>query len=179
MDIKQDIKEFISSLKISEDGSLLYGGERMVFTTSVLMSIAFTAAPYDKFGDTMRTVYRRGISKYGREMAKENEHLGARGAFENMLKFFGKLGWGRPEIIEFSDVKIVFRVYSSLYGKEVGDYLKLRGIQPMATCPFGYAAEGVLNYFAEKEGKPPVLSEEVKCTAKGDAFCEFIVIRQI
>lgn len=179
MDIKQEIKEFISSLKISEDGSLLCEEDRVVFTTSVLMSIAFTAAPYDKFGDTMRIVYRRGISKYAREIAKENEHLGAREIFENMLKFFGKLGWGRSEIIEFSDTKIVFRVYSSLYGKDVGDYLRLRGRPPMATCPYGYVAEGVLNYFAEKEGKPPVLSEEVKCTAKGDAFCEFIVIRQI
>jgi predicted hydrocarbon binding protein len=177
MDIKEEIKEFLNSLKISQDGSLLYGNERVVFTPSVLMSIAFTAAPYNKFGDTMRTVYRRGISKYAREIAKENENLGARGVLEYLLKFFGKLGWGRPEIIEFSDSRIIFRVYSSLYGKEVGNYLKLMGTQPMATCPYGYAAEGVLNYFAEKEGKPLYISEEVKCAAKGDDFCEFIVIR--
>ncbi|MGQ9721817.1 MAG: V4R domain-containing protein [Candidatus Jordarchaeum sp.] len=176
MDIKQEIKEFLRSLKITENGSLLYRGERVVFTPSVLMSIAFTAAPYEKFGDTMRAVYRSSIVKYGREIAKENEHLGIRGVFEYLLKFFSTLGWGRSEITEFSGLKIIFRVYSSLYGKEVGSYLKLKGLEPQPSCPFGYAAEGVLNYFAEKEGKPLYVSQEVKCAAKGDEFCEFIII---
>nr|MDO8079170.1 V4R domain-containing protein [Candidatus Freyarchaeota archaeon] len=177
MDIEKVVKEFLSSLRITEDGSLLYGDERMVFTNSVLMSIAFVAAPYERFGDTMTAIYRRSIEKYGRKTAEENEHLGAKNALEHLLKFFAALGWGRPEITEFSESRVSFKVYSSLYGEEAGNYLRFKGKEPPASCPFGYAVEGVLNYFAEKERKPSFISQEVKCGAKGDEFCEFIVFR--
>ncbi|MHA1606490.1 MAG: hypothetical protein ACTSWP_02945 [Candidatus Freyarchaeota archaeon] len=176
MSIPDKVKEFFNSLEIKEDGSLIYDDERLVFTPTVLLSVALMAVPLEKFGGVIQTVYRRGFARYGRALAESREKLGAKGVVEYFLNLLSIMGSGRAELVDFSESRVSFRMYSSLYGEDVGNYLKAKGLEPRPVCPYGYVVEGILNYFAEKEGKPSTFtSEETKCIANGDEFCEFII----
>ncbi|MEM1884939.1 MAG: V4R domain-containing protein, partial [Candidatus Jordarchaeales archaeon] len=104
--------------------------------------------------------------------------LGAREALEKYLADNTSTGFGRGELVEFNEQRVVFRVYGSLYGEEAGNYFKMKGMETEPLCTQGFVAEGILNYFAEKEGKPLFSSQEVKCRAVGDEYCEFVLERK-
>ncbi|MEM2046628.1 MAG: V4R domain-containing protein [Candidatus Jordarchaeales archaeon] len=176
-ELPKDIRSFIDGIEITEDGALIFKGRRFVFAPGVLFSVSLMGALVERFSRVLGPVGRRALVNYGRRLAKELESLGAKGVLEYYLSLEHLMGFGRNELVEFSESRVVYRVYGSLYGEETGAYFKMKGIEPTATCNSGYIVEGILNYFAEKEGKPLFTSEEVKCKAKGDEYCEFVVGR--
>lgn len=173
---EEAIKGFLSLLDVKEDGTVGIGGDRTLLTPSMLFSIAYWMLPLEKFGDMIYAVYRRANNEYGKYLSRQGEKYGA----ENVLNFFlnsaSSMGWGymKTTKVDGQEVKIV--MHQPLYGEECGAYIKLKGLNPQPSCaPMGYIVEGVLNYFAEKEGEPPFTAREEKCVAKGDKFCEFIL----
>ncbi|MEM1658025.1 MAG: V4R domain-containing protein [Candidatus Jordarchaeales archaeon] len=178
-ELSKDIKSFIDGIEIDESGALSFKGRRFVFVPGVLFSISLMGALVERYSKMLEPVRRRALVNYGRKLAEKMEALGAKGVLEYYLSLEYLMGFGRNELIEFGESQVVFRVYSSLYGEETGAYFKMRGVQPSATCSSGYVAEGILNYFAEKDGKPLFTSEEVKCKAKGDEYCEFVLKRSL
>jgi len=171
------VRKFVERLRVTVDGSLVFDARRYVFTPSLLVTVALFAVPMERFGGSVKPFFRRALVNYGRRRAVKDEGLGARGAFEKYLAENSSTGFGRCELAEFGDSRVVFRVYGSLYGEEVGNYFRSRGMKPEPVCTQGFVAEGILNYFAEKEGKPAFSSQEVKCKAMGDDYCEFVLER--
>ncbi|MEM4445986.1 MAG: V4R domain-containing protein [Candidatus Jordarchaeales archaeon] len=172
------VREFMKRLKVTVDGSLVADSKRFVFTPGLLVSVAIFAVPVERFGGSVKPLFRRAFIKYGTRRAMKDEGLGARGALEKYLADNTSTGFGRGELVEFNEQRVVFRVYGSLYGEEAGNYFKMKGMETEPLCTQGFVAEGILNYFAEKEGKPLFSSQEVKCRAVGDEYCEFVLERK-
>ncbi|MEM2156715.1 MAG: hypothetical protein QXQ05_09170 [Candidatus Jordarchaeales archaeon] len=173
---EEAIRGFLRLLEVREDGSVGIGRDRTLLAPGILFSIAYWMLPLEKFGDVIYAIYRRANNEYGRYLSEQGENYGA----ERVLKFFlasaSSMGWGNMEITEFSDSKAKFLIHQPLYGEESGAYRKLKGLEPQPVCTtMGYIVEGILNYFAEKEGKPSFTSKEEKCVARGDKFCEFTI----
>ncbi len=176
-ELPRDIKRFIDGIEITEDGALMFKGHRFVFVPGVLLSISLMGALIERFSGMLNPVARRALVNYGRKLAEEMENLGARSVLDHYLSLEHLMGFGKNELVEFSDSQVVYRIHGSLYGEETGAYFKMKGIEPTAVCASRYIVEGILNYFAEKEGKPLFTSDEVKCKAKGDKYCEFVLKR--
>ncbi len=176
-ELPKDIRSFIDGIEITDDGALMFKGRRFVFAPGVLFSVSLMGALVERYSGILSPVGRRALVNYGKKLAKEMESLGARGVVEYYLSLEHLMGFGRNELVEFSESQVVYRIYGSLYGEETGAYFRMKGMEPTAVCNSGYIVEGILNYFAEKEGKSPFTSEEVKCKAKGDEYCEFVVKR--
>ena len=173
----KNIEEFMDCFEVTENGSLVFNGRRYVFTTGLLVALSLFAIPKERYGNSFRPFLRRALVSYGRKRALREEEYGVKGALERYLAENYLTGFGRTELVEFSDSRVVVRVYGSLYGEEAGRYIRDRGMKPEPVCVMGYVVEGILNYFAEKEGKPLFLSREVKCKAMGDEYCEFLLER--
>ena len=170
---EESIKRFLDRLEAREDGSVGIGGERLFLGPSILFSIAYYMLPIERFGDMIYAVYRRAHNEYGRYLSWQGEKYGAEGVLNFFLASASSMGWGKMDAwVEDSEFK--FLIHQSLHGEDVGAYRKLRGLEPQPACiNIGYIVEGILNYFAEQEGKPPFSVREEKCVAKGDEHCEF------
>jgi predicted hydrocarbon binding protein len=175
----ESVKRFIESLKITERGSLFTGDKRLCLTVPTLIAYAFKFAPEQRIGKhSIESIYRMGFSDYGAEFAASNENGGLREILESLLNSFTSYGWGRMEILSCDEenLEVSFRVYSSIYGEEYANYFKSEKMRSYPACPYGYAVEGVLSVFSERKGKPGTFfSNELKCIAKGDEYCEFVV----
>ncbi len=168
----ESIRGFLNLLEVKEDGSVGIGRERLLLAPGILFSIAYSMLPIEKFGDMIYAVYRRAHNEYGRYLSLQGEKYGAEGVLKFFLASASSMGWGKMDAwLDGSRIK--FLIHQSLYGEEGGAYRKLRGLRPQPACiSIGYIVEGILNYFAEQEGKPPLAAREEKCTAKGDEHCE-------
>ncbi len=173
------VKRFIESLRITEDGSLVSDGKRFSFTVPAFLVSSLKLIPEERVGRAVvEPIYRKCYSDYGAELAQENKELSLKETVELLLNSFTCYGWGRGELLHCDEEKleVSFRVYASVYGEEYANYFKGKGGAPYPVCPYGYAVEGILNVFAERKGeKKTFSSQEVKCVAKGDEYCEFIV----
>lgn len=175
----ENIKHLIESLKITKEGSVFTDSKRLCLTVPSLITYGFKFAPEQRVGrNTIESIYRMSFSDYGAEFAAKNENKGLRETLESLLNSFTSYGWGRMEIINCNEEKleVSFRVYSSIYGEEYSNYFKSEKVPPYPACPYGYAVEGVLDVFSKRKDKQATFfSSEVKCIAKGDEYCEFIV----
>ncbi len=176
-DPRETISLFLRILEARNDGSIgIMEGDSVLMAPSLLFSLAYWIIPLEKFGEAINTAYKKACNGYGEYLAKQGGKYGA----EAILRFFfssaSSMGWGGMEVTEFTESNIKFRIYQSLYGEDGGAYIKLKGLEPRPVCaPVGYIAEGVINYFAEKEEGSPLTVKEEKCIAKGDKYCEFTI----
>jgi len=121
----------------------------------------------EKFGDGILQGFKEGSRKGGRELAN---HL----KIENLeeAKFFietlGRLGYGK--IIEFKEEseKIIIRIKDSWTSRA------LKYNNYTTKFPTCYIELGLFQGILEGALKKEVESEEVKCQAKGDEYCEFL-----
>jgi len=174
----EEVVKLLSKLKPASEGSLMFEEERVILTTATFLVDALKMLPEERFGKIVETIYHKAFVKYGRWLAEEKEFLGPRGVVEDLLRLFAAYGWGKTELVSFNEetLSVSFRVYASIYGER---YRKLSEYKDEAftpQCPMGYAVEGALSFFAQKKGVPPPVSEEVKCIARGDPYCEFVII---
>jgi predicted hydrocarbon binding protein len=175
----ENVKRLIESLKITKDGSVFTEEKRLCLTVPSLITYGFKFAPEQKVGrNTIESIYRMGFSDYGEEFAASNKNSGLKETLGSLLNLFTSYGWGRMELLNCDEEKleVSFRVYSSIYGEEYTGYFKSEKVTSYPACPYGYAVEGVLSAFSKRKDNPTTFfSNEVKCIAKGDEYCEFVV----
>jgi len=174
----EEIWEFINRLEAGSDGVVKIGRERILFVEGGMYSLAQTLLPTELFGGVVYGAYIKAHVDYGRSLAKQGEKYGVEGVLDFFLSSASSMGWGKLEMVKFEDPEVVFRTYQSIYAETAGHYIRKKGLTRRPVCTYGWIVEGILNYFAKVEGKPPFICREKKCIAKGDEHCEFVLSRQ-
>lgn len=106
----------------------------------------------------------RWINRFSKEWGlKDNKFI------EAVQNFYAELGWGKFSVEENSKNELVVRVENSFIARGYGN-------SEVPVCHFlrGYNA-GLAEVLRGNE----IDAEEVKCAAKGDDCCEFVMKRMI
>lgn len=173
----EDIWRFLSRLEVKGDSSVGIGRERMLLVEGGMYSIAQMLVPVELFGGVVYAAYMKAHVDYGRLLAKQGEKYGVEKVVDFFLSSASSMGWGKAEVTKFEEREVVFRVYQSVHADVARSYIARRRLAKRPICTYGWIVEGILNHFAEAEGKPPFTSREEKCVAKGDDYCEFVLQR--
>ncbi len=126
------------------------------------MGTGFGLMLYHTFFDSGTEVYREFFSVLaGRreDQARLFEHV------------FRLAGYGVLEVVEFTDRKLVARVYDSIECKHLGEFEEAESMM----------IRGLLAGFAAAEwgvDKRDVEPRETKCIKRGDPYCEFVITRK-
>ncbi|MCZ7355659.1 MAG: hypothetical protein O8C66_13900 [Candidatus Methanoperedens sp.] len=111
------------------------------------------------FYEAGKNAGERWINRFSTDWGLKNEKF-----IEAVQNFYAELGWGKFNIDD-SDDEIVIRVENSFIARGYGN-------SKVEVCHFlrGYNAG-----LAEVLKCRTIDAEEVKCAAKGDNFCEFVM----
>lgn len=104
----------------------------------------------------------RSMSKVFQRYLKEGENLEA--VFNKIGSYYARWGWGRVEkvLLREKTGELIIRIHDNAFAREQHTQ--------MPSCFF---VKGYLEGLVEKLTGKHVTSEETKCMAKGDAYCEF------
>ncbi len=102
----------------------------------------------------------RWINRFSKEWDLKDKKF-----IEAVQNFYAELGWGKFSIEENNKNELVVRVENSFIARGYG-------ISEVSVCHFlrGYNA-GLAEVLKGKD----IDAEEVRCIAKGDEFCEFVM----
>ncbi len=145
----------------------------------VMISIDYF--PYDimkdleeLFGPVGDSILYRGGEKVGKRLVKDYTKIAPidnLDIFDVMSAIGWYFGWGVGCIKE-DNGKYVVRVYDSF---EAESYIRNQGISNKPVCHF---LRGVLVGVIEEITKDICKGTELKCKAKGDDYCEFLIERK-
>ncbi|MBS7247988.1 MAG: hypothetical protein QXN15_09195 [Candidatus Jordarchaeales archaeon] len=176
--MNEKIWKLIDMLEVRGDGEICIGRERILLVEGGMYSLAQMLLPVELFGGVVYGAYMRSHLDYGRFLAKQGRKYGLERVLDFFLSSASSMGWGKLELVEFEESRVVLGTYQSIYAETAKDYIAKTGLKRRPVCTYGWVVEGILNYFAEVEGKPPFVSKEEKCVAKGDNYCEFVLSRK-
>jgi predicted hydrocarbon binding protein len=112
------------------------------------------------FYETGKKAGMRWINRFSKEWGLKDKKF-----IEAVQSFYAELGWGKFNIDESSENELVIEVENSFIARGYG-------ISEVAVCHFlrGYNAG-----LAEVLKCKAIDAEEVRCAAKGDDCCEFVM----
>ncbi|HIP85658.1 MAG TPA: hypothetical protein EYH17_03315 [Pyrodictium sp.] len=107
----------------------------------------------------------KGLSEEIKRRMDERRASGLEELARDAVKLLEELGFGKVELVESNPQKFVVRMYSSatsMYAKK-----------GKTVC---HLERGMLVGIAENIMGKRYVAKEVKCRAKGDAYCEFVIV---
>ncbi len=112
------------------------------------------------FYEAGKSAGERWINRFSREWGLKGKRF-----IEAVQNFYAELGWGKFSVEESNKNELVVRVENSFIARGYGD-------SKVAVCHFlrGYNAG-----MAEVLKGRGIDAEEVRCAAKGDDCCEFVM----
>lgn len=107
----------------------------------------------------------RSMAKVFQRYLKESESLEV--VFNKISNHYARLGWGRIEKVFLREKtgELIVRIYDNAFARE-----------QHSQVPSCFFVKGYLEGLTEKLAGKHVTSEEIKCMAKGDPYCEFQII---
>ncbi|HID66309.1 MAG TPA: hypothetical protein EYP32_05715 [Aquificaceae bacterium] len=107
----------------------------------------------------------RGLAEEVKRRMDERKASGLEELARDAVKLLEELGFGKIELVESSPEKFVVRMYSSA--------TSMHAKKGKAVC---HLERGMLVGIAESILGKRYVAKEVKCRAKGDDYCEFIIM---
>ena len=159
-------------LNIDEKGIVTSNGIRnIILTTAYFTGIQKTLEEIIGPDGAASCLYRAGFQE-GMKLAKVfMEEVGTAGkdVFNKYVSYLSKRGWGILTVKEYSDTKVVIvntnSIASEFEKRDIPSCHSMRGI-----------LGGIMQAVVDPEQKKyRIHVEEVKCVAKGDEHCEFVI----
>ena len=107
----------------------------------------------------------KGLAEEVKRRMNERGVSGLEELASDAVKLLEELGFGKVELVESSSEKFVVRMYDSA--------TSVHAQKGKAVC---HLERGMLAGIAEEIMGKHYIAKEVKCRAKGDPYCEFIIM---
>lgn len=167
----QDLAELCKFMSI-KDGELTGPlGIRNVITPAKTIALIQAIATETVGKEQAAKIFYLAGKKIARECAKflkSKLKIDGKLFFEEYIKTLPPRGWGQFKIDTITDEKIAAKWIKSIFGSEL----------PQTGVAVDHFGAGAAAGIAEVAFGGTWKGEEVKCVAKGDKYCEFVITRQ-
>ncbi|MHA1377242.1 MAG: V4R domain-containing protein [Candidatus Helarchaeota archaeon] len=168
--LSQDITNIKNDLEVSRDGELSLRGTRiLLMPRGTLLNIVEAVEDITDKDTTTEILYHAGERMAMQFCNILSSRYGLKGV--GMIRAYAQIistrGWG---LVELKDIDIEKGTMRAVVKKSlIGSGRKVE------TDPVDYIPAGVFAGIMEYITKMKLVCEEIKCVAKGDNYCEFIV----
>ena len=112
--------------------------------------------------ETGKKAGMRWINRFSKEWGLKDKKF-----LEAVQEFYAELGWGKFRVEENNEEDLIVKVENSFIARGYGN----------SDVPICHFLRGYNAGLAEALKGKDIDAEEVKCAAKGDEFCEFVMKR--
>ncbi len=180
--LKAALNSLKSKIEVDSGGRILYDGTRYVFMDQELFMLSFEGI-MDVLGASMKSLMYPSLEFTGYTVANQlmDQGVPPEEVLEAYAEYSGTRGWGVSEIVEkdFDKPEVVIRMYNQFTADWLRRNVKDLSVRfPFYECGWGANWVGAVKAVLEKLGRkvPKLTFKEPKCVARGDEYCEFVVV---